>query len=543
MTKPEPPKTSLIGQSAWLMFAKITGFVLSSLLPFLTVRYLTQDKVGLYRQSFQVIANAVTILPLGFSMSAFYFLNRQPEKRAAAIINILLFNFAAGGLACLTLFFFPQILGVIFKSADMTRLAPAIGVVIWLWIISMFLEIVALANQETKLATAFIILAQLTKTVLMTGAIILFTTVEAFLYAAMMQAVLQIVILLIYLNSRFPRFWKSFSFAFFREQLVYVLPFGLASLLYTSQTDIHNYFVGHKFSEADFAIYAIGCFELPLIGMLYESFGAVLIPRMSELEIAGNKREMFLTTISVMNRLAQVYFPLFVFLTIVANVFITTLFTSDYAASVPIFRINLLLLPFYCLMLDPIARAFPAIGRYLLKIRIVLFFVLLAALYFGLQYFDLRGMIAIVVVALIVEKIISGVKIFSILEIKKQDFRLLKNIGRTALAAALSGVVLLAFYTLTANYLTEICQKISRSITAFVHFEKAADFLGGSLFLGICFLVFTPLYLFLAVRFGVIDAEEKEKLKNIFAKLTSRKKLEETASAENINKSPANSQI
>lgn len=543
MTKPEPPKTSLTGQSAWLMFAKVTGFVLSSLLPLLTVRYLAQGKVGLYRQSFQVIANAVTVLPLGFSMSAFYFLNRQPEKRAATIINILLFNFAAGGLACLTLFFFPQILGVIFKSADMTRLAPAIGVVIWLWIISMFLEIVALANQETKLATAFIILAQLTKTVLMTGAIILFTTVEAFLYAAMMQAILQIVVLLIYLNSRFPRFWKSFSFAFFREQLVYVLPFGLASLLYTSQTDIHNYFVGHKFSEADFAIYAIGCFELPLIGMLYESFGAVLIPRMSELEIAGNKREMFLTTISVMNRLAQVYFPLFVFLTIVANVFITTLFTSDYAASVPIFRINLLLLPFYCLMLDPIARAFPAIGRYLLKIRIVLFFVLLAALYFGLQYFDLRGMIAIVVVALIVEKIISGVKIFSILELEKGDFRLLKNIGRTALAAALSGVVLLAFYTLTANYLTEICQKISRSITAFVHFEKAADFFGGSLFLGICFLVFTPLYLFLAARFGAIDAEEKEKLKNIFAKLTSRKKLEETASAEKINKSPANSQI
>ncbi|MGI8556182.1 MAG: hypothetical protein ACR2LT_07485, partial [Pyrinomonadaceae bacterium] len=127
MTKPEPPKTSLTGQSAWLMFAKVTGFVLSSLLPLLTVRYLAQGKVGLYRQSFQVIANAVTVLPLGFSMSAFYFLNRQPEKRAATIINILLFNFAAGGLACLTLFFFPQILGVIFKSADMTRLAPAIG--------------------------------------------------------------------------------------------------------------------------------------------------------------------------------------------------------------------------------------------------------------------------------------------------------------------------------------------------------------------------------------------------------------------------------
>ncbi|MGI8468316.1 MAG: lipopolysaccharide biosynthesis protein [Pyrinomonadaceae bacterium] len=518
-----PKHDSLMKQSAWLMFAKVVGFILSALLPLLTVRYLAQDKVGLYRQTFQVITNAAAILPLGFSMSAFYFLNRQPEKRAAAIANILLFNFITGGLACFALFFYPQILGAIFKSDDMTRLAPLIGVVIWLWIFSMFLEVVALANRETKLATVFIISAQLTKTILMTGAVILFTTVEAFIYAAMIQAAVQIPILLVYLNSRFPRFWTKFNFAFFREQLIYALPFGLAGLLYTSQTDIHNYFVGHKFSAADYAIYTTGCFELPLMGMLYESFSAVLIPRMSEFESQNKKREMFTTTIDAMRRLAFAYFPLFIFLMIVADTFITTLFTKNYAASVPIFRVNLLLLPFYCLMLDPIGRAFPAIGRFLLKVRIVLFFALIAALYFGLKYFDLRGMIAIVVVAFAIEKVISTLKISSVLELERKDFRLLETVGKTAIAAATAGIFLFVFYWFARDSMLEICLNFSHAVLAFFKVEKAAEVVGGGLFLGICFALFAAIYLPAANYFGVISADDKAKLANFFNKLTRRR--------------------
>lgn len=511
----ESAKPSLLQQSAWLMFAKTIGFVLSSLLPFLIVRLLTQDEVGVYRQAFQIVTNAVSILPLGFSMSAFYFLNREPEKHASVIFNILLFNFVTGGLACFGLYLYPQFLGNIFQSAELTRLAPVIGIVVWLWIFSTFLEIVALANQETKLATAFIILAQFTKTLLMVGAVVFFATVEAFLYAAIIQAFLQTGILLVYLNRRFPGFWTSFDAGFFRTQLFYALPFGLAALLYTIQTDIHNYFVGYRFSDADYAIYAYGCFELPLIAMLYDSFGAVMIPRMSELESKGKKREMLAMVVSAMRKLALVYFPLFIFLMIVAQEFITTLFTKNYAASVPIFRVNLLLLPIYILMLDPVARAFPHIGRFLLKIRVVLFLGLISALYFGIQHFDLRGMIAIVVVAVLLEKLISLAKISGVLEIKWRDVYLLKPVGMTALAALFSGATLYLFYFYSRDLLLTRCLNFSQSLLSLINFTKATDFFGGSLFLGICFLIFLSVYLLAANWFGIIDAEDKQKFRQL----------------------------
>lgn len=524
---------SLTRQSAWLLFAKIVGFALSFLLPPLTVRYLAQDKVGVYRQSFQVIMDAISILPLGFSMSAFYFLNRRAEKRSAAIFNILLFNFCTGGLAFLTLFFFPQLLGNIFPkdALEMTRLAPLIGAVVWLWIFSTFLEVVALAGRETKKATFFIILAQLTKTVLMAGAVIVFSTVEAFVYAAIVQGFLQTGVLILYLKSRYPKFWTQFDPSFFREQMIYALPFGLAGLLYTLQSSIHNYFVGYRFGAADFAVYTQGCFELPLIAMLYESISAVMIPRMSEMQAEGKTREMLLTSVNAMKKLALAYFPLFVFLMIVAPELITTLFTKNYSESVPIFRINLLLLPFYCLMLDPIGRAFPEVGRFVLKVRLILFFALLAALYFGIQHFDLRGMIAIVVVAVLIERFVSLSKILKILEVKSADFYLLKNVGRTAIAAVMSGVVLFIFYSLFKDFLLEVCLDFSRRLLTFIHFAKGADFVGGSLFLGIWFAVFAAIYLFVADSLNVFEDEDKEKLRNILRKIRRKRgdSLDETA--------------
>jgi O-antigen/teichoic acid export membrane protein len=512
-------KLSLAKQSAWLMSAKVIGFVLSFLLPLLTVRFLTLGEVGVYRQAFLVIGSAIALLPLGFSMSAFYFLSRNKENRASTILNILLFNFVAGGAACFTLSLYPQLLGNVFQNDEIVKLAPLIGIAIWLGIFSAFLEVAPLANQETRLATLFIITTEFLKTALMAGAVVFFATVEAFLYAAILHAVIQTITLFGYLISRFPNFWKSFDRKFFREQIIYTLPFGLAGVLFTIQTNLPSYFVGYRFSQAEYAIYAYGSFELPLITMLYESFSAVMIPRMSELQSQGKKREMLLMTIGVMQKLAFVYLPLCAFLMVVADKFIITLFTKNFQESVPIFQLNLLIFPFYCLILDPVGRAFKEVGSFLLKARIVLLFLLFAGLWFGIQHFNLPGVIMIVVVFAWFERIMPVPKIFKVLEVKREDFYLLKNVGKTAIAAILAGSILAVFYWFSEEVLFNICVHFSRQVLNLISFEQASEFFGGSLFLGICFLVFAPVYLFLANRFGAIEKEYSEKLIDTFKKI------------------------
>ena len=155
-----------------------------------------------------------------------------------------------GGLAFLVLFLFPQMLGGMFQNQELARLSPLVGLVIWFWIFSSFIETVTLALQEARLAAVFIVLGQLGKTALMVAAVLYFSTVDSLLYAAIVVFGAQSVVLLIYLAIRFPGFWRHFDAVFFGKQMAYALPFGLSVLLYVGQTDIHNYFVSHSFSAA-----------------------------------------------------------------------------------------------------------------------------------------------------------------------------------------------------------------------------------------------------------------------------------------------------
>jgi O-antigen/teichoic acid export membrane protein len=518
-----PIKTpSLTAQGAWLMFAKVIAFTLSLLLPFLVVRVLTQDMVGVYRQTFQVITNAVAILPLGFSMSAFYFLNREPENRKATIVNILLFNFLAGALAFLGLLFFPSSLGYIFQSDEMTRLAPKIGLTIWLWIFSSFLEVVAVANRETRIATAFIILSQLIKTVLMSGAVLLFATIDAFIYAAIIQAVLQSIALLIYLSRRFPGYWRSFTIRFFGIQAAYTLPFGVAALVWTLQNDIHNYFVGYRFSEAEYAIYAYGCFQLPLIGILAESAAQVLLPRMNELQLQDKKREMVALTARAMERLSHFYFPSYVFLIITAESFITTLFTKTFEPSVPIFMIYLTLLPFNILIIDPIVRAYKSFGRSLLGLRVGLLITLIIALYFGIHNFGLRGMTLIVVVATLVDKFVTIFIVGRTMCLESADWKLLRGVGRTAGAAIASGTILFLLFALFGERANGFARGIAEFLLVPFGFGKGTDFLQGCLFLGLWFVVYTIAYMFLMIQFGAFDDNDVDSMKSAVRRVFSQ---------------------
>lgn len=514
-------KKSLKEQSAWLLIAKTVAFAFSFLLPLLVVRYLSRDSVGLYRESFQVITNAVAILPLGFSMSAYYFLARESaERRAATIFNILLFNFAVGGAACLALFLRPELLGFIFQSERIAALASVVGVVIWLWVFSTFLETVAVANQETRLATLFIVAAQLSKTLLMVAAVVFFASVEWFLYAAAAQGALQTVVLLVYLEKRFPKFWTEFRPRFFVEQAIYAVPFGFVGILYVLQNNIQNYFVGYKFSEAEFAIYSYGLFQVPLITMLGESVASVLIPRMSELQAKNDKTEIIRLTTRAMSKLAFVYFPVYAFLLVTAQTFVVTLFTSEYAASASVFVVNLTLLPLGILITDPIVRAYGELGRFLLVLRFFIVTGLTATLYYGLDAFDMRQMIAVAVGAVLLEKIVAETVIARKIGFGVKDFHLLKAVGKTAVASFVAGVAAYfvhagarEFLFAGGNFLAEQFLPANR--------PNAADFIGGCLTLAVVAAVFAPVYLLTANYLKIIENEEKRQFSNIINKTLS----------------------
>ena len=497
---------SLTEQSIWILIAKTVGVGLNTALPLLTVRYLTHDDYGTYRQSFLFATNLIQILPIGVSMSAFYFLNGLPEKRSAAVANILLFNLVVGGLFFLTTLIAPQGVGLLFQNPRLTQLAPIVGILVWFTLISALLEIIPLANQDTRTGSAFILLSQTMRAAMLLLAVFLFGTVESLLLAAIIQAALQGIVLLFYLNTRFPSFWREFHSTFLAEQLRYAIPFGIAGLIYVAQTDVHFYFVSHYYSPAEFAIYSVGCFQIPMIWAVYESVTAIVIPRMSQFRSTGRFREMLLLSASAMQKLAFVFFPIFFFLEVIADEFIRILFTEAYMASTPIFRVNLILLPFFCILVDPVGRAFPEMGRFLLKIRVLILALLLGTLSLLVTRIELNEVISVVVAILLLELAISVWRVGSVLRVKFSDRSIFSGLWRTLFAASTAGVAFWILYSYVKIPAELFFDRIGRNITEFLGISYGGELIGGLALIASSALVFATLYLMLSIYTRSITA-------------------------------------
>jgi O-antigen/teichoic acid export membrane protein len=427
---------SLTSRASWLIVAKTAAFVFGFALPLLLVRRLSQNDFGLYKQAFLVIGTISGILPLGFATSAFYFLPREREKGGSIVLNILLFNCIVGGLAVALFLIAPQSLVLIVNSQSLVPYAGYIGVLILLLILGSFLEVASIAHGEPRLATAFIVSAQVMKTALLVCAAIFFGSIQALLAATVIWGVLQMITLLCYLRSRFGSFWSEFDWPTMRRQLGYGLPFGFSALLYIVLTDLHNYFVSYRFGPAQFALYSIGCFSLPFVGIIGESVGPVLISRVSELEKQAKTREIVAIIAAGMRKLAAIYFPLYALLLVVGKEFISFLFTNQYLASWPIFAINLTTLPFLIVLADPIIRSHAEHRFFLLKIRLVTIVVLVMGLWLGTKYFGLVGAVSVMAGVNVVDRLIEGAKACHIVKVTWRDVVLLKDVGKLAVACA-----------------------------------------------------------------------------------------------------------
>ncbi|HKZ78486.1 MAG TPA: oligosaccharide flippase family protein [Pyrinomonadaceae bacterium] len=492
-TRPEQAEQSLTSRAIWLIVGKSVAFVLSIALPLLLVRRLSQSDFGLYRQIFLFVSTAMIFLPVGFQMSAYYFFAREPAQRHAQIVfNIVIFFLLISGLACLLINVQPHSLSRIFNNPEMMRYAPLISLVVLTWVLSLFLDHIVLARQETRLATVLIVILQLSKTTLLLTAVLLFDSIRALLVAAIVQGLVQTTMLLVYLRTRFGNFWRSFGWSMMRRQLVYAAPLGVASILLQMQTTLDNYFVSNLYGADSYAIYAVGCFQLPLVIIITEAIGLTTLPRVTQLQAQGKTREVLELFFNVVRKQSLIYLPLYLFLLLVGKDFIILLFTERYAASWPIFAVNLTLIPLAIVAsaTDPVMRAYSEHRYFLLRIRAVLVVLLIVGLWFATRRFGLIGAISVMAGVNVMEAMLIAAKVANILGVRTSDLSRLKDVGKIALAAAgtccLTGIALLIMPKLPP--------------------------LGVVVFCGVLFLFIYPS---LAFMLGIITSEEYQSLRNL----------------------------
>jgi O-antigen/teichoic acid export membrane protein len=434
------PAPSLTSQAVWLMMAKTVSFAFAIALPLLLVRRLSQQDLGLYKQVFFVVTTAMNLLPLGFAMSAFYFLPRERDRQPAVVANILAFLAGTGGLAAILFLIWPGFVVWLFGTPELARLARPLGIVVLLWTVGSFLELITVAVQDVRASTAFIVLAQFSKTALLMGAAAFVGTVDSLVVAAFFQGVVQIAVMTFYLRRRFPGFWRAFDWTLLRRQGAYALPLGMSSLVIQLQDTLHHLFVSHAFGPAGYAIYSVGVTQLPLVGILRESAGAVMLPRINQLESENGRLEILDLVARAGRKLALVYFPLSAFLLVAGREVVTFLFTRQYEASWPIFAIAVMILPMNAIVLDPVTRAHSE-RFFFLRLRLAVLAVLTLVLAFYAAELGLVGVMASVFTAVASIWVVGVWRMARLLEVGRTELRAFRPIAWTAAAAIVAALV------------------------------------------------------------------------------------------------------
>jgi O-antigen/teichoic acid export membrane protein len=488
-------------RAAWLTTANSIAFGLSFIAPLLLARLLSQTEFGVYKQVFQILTSTIAALNLQMAATAYYFMPRAPEKKLQVTVNVLAFYGALGAAAGALFIVYPECALLVFESGELIAYMPLLGVTILLWLVSTNLEVIPLALGDVRASSIFIVIAQLTKSALTISAALVFHSVRAMIWAAVIQGMAQILFMFIYIRRRFgQRFWRirgSFDWALFKAQIGNALPHGIGGFAQTAQADMHNFVVSRYFTPAGFAVYSVGLFQLPLLGMLTTSFGAALTPEISRFSAAGDRRSIIPIWLNAARKLALVVVPTFALMFVLRYEIVTLLFTSAYREAAPLFGIFLLTALLPMTLTGSLIRAYEEFKFFRIKLHLALLPVTFGAIYAGVHAAGLMGAAWAVVVMQMLEAAIVLTVVGRRLGFVADDLSHLTPALKTFLAAA-------------AAALAAFAMKL-----AVAHSRMPVKML-------LCGAVFGAVYIFAANALGAVTDQEKTEFRATLSRFLPR---------------------
>src|SRR5439155_689591 len=159
------------------------------------------------------------------------------------------------------------------------------------------------------------------------------------LWGGVAFAAARLCFMLLYLSREYASRLRPHA-ELLKKQLAYALPYQAYVLAESMQSNLHHYVVSHSFNAATFAIYSVGCLQIPLVEFVASPVCDVMMVSMSEAMRDGQKGRVLELWHNTTRKLAMLFFPLFGILLLSGHDLIVFLFTGAYAASVPVFMFS-----------------------------------------------------------------------------------------------------------------------------------------------------------------------------------------------------------
>ena len=380
---------SFLRKAGPLVVARFIAAVVTFVIPLVLARALAKDEYGTYKQLFLIASTLYYVLPFGVAQSLFFFVPRteRPRPWVTQTLVFLVLAGALGGALCIALL--PH-LGAEFSNPELVRYQWPLAAYVTALVGAMPLEMTLTAQGKTRAAAVLYLGCDCLRAAAMVAPILLGYGLEGAMIATALFSVARLLTtwVAMLVATRGPLFERGLI----RPQLAYAAPFGAAVILLILQQSAHQFAVSATVPPALFAIYAVGCAQLPLVDLLYTPASEVLMVRVGELEREGRPAESIQAFRETTAKLAYALLPMAAFLFVAAPEFIAALFGRRFLEAVPIFRVSVVAVALSILPMDGLLRARDE-TRYLFFSYLVKAVATVPLVYAGVTYFGMMGAI------------------------------------------------------------------------------------------------------------------------------------------------------
>ena len=349
---------SINKQMGFLFVGRVVSFCLLFALPLVLVRVFSTEDFGLYKQLFLIHETIFLSLTMGVSASIFYFIPRYPQEWRAYLQQTFFILGCIGAFGAAILVAYKSEVARLLNNSDLEVYVPYIAIYTGISLLTTNFENIMVILKQSRLAATTIILSDFLRAFLMIGAAIWAHSMLVLILSAVTWMVVRLLLLLAYLRTLRVPVWVTPDMGRLEELFRFAVPFGLAGISGILSDSLPQYVVSHLYTPALFAIYSVGCFQVPITTIIFSSISDVTLVRLGELQKADNENESARVIGDSVVKICLLLLPAYVWLMVNAKQVIVLLFTERFVGSVEIFRIFLAMIVLVALQLDYVPRAF-----------------------------------------------------------------------------------------------------------------------------------------------------------------------------------------
>jgi O-antigen/teichoic acid export membrane protein len=421
-----------------LMTGRALAFSVTFFVPAVLARVFNQTEFGTYKQYMLITYTLFSFGQFGLAECLFYFLPGNPARAGRYAFNSVVMLGVMGVLFSTVLLLNASRVAAWLNNEALAGYAPYAAVYLIFMLMGTVLEITMINRKRFRLATGTYVVSDVLRAALLVVPALVTRSLEWTFIGGIIFCMLRVITVFKYFRSEFVSDIR-FDTALLRQQFAYAIPFFSSVVVHIVQQNFHQYAVSWHFDAKTFAIYSVGCLQIPLVDFMATPASNVMMVQMGENVRAGLPERLLDIWLETTRKLSFVFFPLVGLLIVNAYPLITLLYTTAYAASVPIFMVWSLSILFSIFQTDGVLRTF-AQNRYLLIINITRLSAIVALMSWFFSAMNLMGPVILTLSGMLIAKIMAVVKVRSLLQTTFSRVLPWKTLGSVLIVSMLSAI-------------------------------------------------------------------------------------------------------